>query len=264
MNNLNANQFVNLDQLEGPFKGFNEATPFNYCVVDNFLRDDVALKVSDEFLDHNSDKWFVYSNPLEDKKALNDWNMFPRTTYQLFSFLNSDSFIQLLSGYTGLPLLPDHGLHGGGWHSHSCGGNLNPHLDYSMHPKLHLQRVINLIIYINPSYKAEYGGHLGLWTNNPESNKPDILLKEVEPRFNRAVFFNTTQNSWHGMSRGLPDKSFVRRSLAVYYLHTPEALVDERARALYAPRAHQIGDKDVEELILLRANVDTSTKVYKK
>jgi Rps23 Pro-64 3,4-dihydroxylase Tpa1-like proline 4-hydroxylase len=264
MNNLIAKKFINLDELKSPFTGFRDATPFNYCVVDNFLREEVALKVSDEFLDHDSDKWFVYSNPLENKKALNDWNAFPKTTYQLFSFLNSDSFIQLLSQYTGLTLLPDYGLHGGGWHSHSCGGNLNPHLDYSLHPKSHLQRIINLIIYINPAYKTEYGGHLGLWSNDSRTNRPDVLVREVEPRFNRAVFFNTTQNSWHGMSRELPDRSFVRRSLAVYYLQTPDALADDRARALYAPRAHQIGDKDVEELIALRANVDTSTMVYKK
>jgi len=31
---------------------------------------------------------------------------------------------------------------------HAAGGNLNPHLDYSIHPKMGLQRKLNVIIYL--------------------------------------------------------------------------------------------------------------------
>ena len=48
----------------------------------------------------------------------------------------------------GIKLFIDPGLHGGGWHIHSNKGNLNPHLDYSIHPKMDIQRRLNLIVYL--------------------------------------------------------------------------------------------------------------------
>ena len=99
-----------------------------------------SQKIELEFPKYNSKDWFTYDNPVEHKKALNDWNKFPPLTYSVFSYLNSEKFIELIRRYTNLKLYPDHGLHGGGWHIHGKGGNLNPHLDYSIHPKCGLQR----------------------------------------------------------------------------------------------------------------------------
>ena len=62
-------------------------------------------------------------------------------------------------------LISDPGLNGGGWHIHKQGGKLNTHLDYSLHPKLVLQRKINIIIYLNSCWKKNWGGNLGLWGN---------------------------------------------------------------------------------------------------
>lgn len=261
---MQSSHFLNLDNLKTALLTFSTAKPYNYCVIDSFLDNEVALKVHNEFLDHESDKWHVYSNAIEEKKALNDWNVFPQTTYSLFRYLNSSEFLEIFSQYAGLKLISDPGLHGGGWHSHCGGGRLNPHLDYSIHPKLKLERVINIIIYMNPEYTPSYGGHLGLWDHNKSTNQPGSLVKEIEPRFNRAIIFNTTQNSWHGISRPLSDPFFVRRSLAVYYLQTPSEDASPRERALFAPTIDQLGDSDVEELIRLRSDVNTSFKVYKK
>jgi hypothetical protein len=55
----------------------------------------------------------------------------------------------MLSKKLDLFLYPDPGLHGGGWHMHGAGGNLNPHLDYSIHPKSGLMRKLNIIIYLS-------------------------------------------------------------------------------------------------------------------
>ena len=114
------------------------------------------------------------------------------------------------------PLFADSGLNGGGWHIHKQGGKLNTHLDYSLHPKLKLERKLNLIVYLNPDWNAEWGGALGFW-GNESSSKPGELVKEIPPKFNRAVIFDTTVNSWHG----LPDplrcpEGQSRKSLAVY------------------------------------------------
>jgi hypothetical protein len=78
-------------------------------------------------LDYDSKKWKGYDNPIEKKKLLNDWDFFPPLTYKILMMLNSTLMINLLKQYTRCELFPDMGLHGGGWHIHGMGGNLNPH-----------------------------------------------------------------------------------------------------------------------------------------
>ncbi|MDR3417945.1 MAG: 2OG-Fe(II) oxygenase [Nevskia sp.] len=255
---------VNLQALRAAFETFRSAGPFNHCVVDGFLDAGVLQHIDQEFLDYDSSKWFCYKNPIEDKKALNDWNAFPPVTYSLFEYLNSPGFVDELSSLMRLRLYADCGLHGGGWHCHGPGGNLNPHVDYSIHPKLGLQRKVNIIIYVSPRLREEHGGHLGLWAHDEASHRPGALVKEVQPLCNRAMVFDTTQNSWHGMSRPLTQPAGIfRQSLAIYYLCDPPPGTDQRGRALFAPRESQKGDQQVEEIIRLRSGVETSQKVYR-
>ncbi|QEO18639.1 2OG-Fe(II) oxygenase [Acetobacter vaccinii] len=255
---------INKDNLIHALNSFQEGKPFHHCVVDNFFKEDVASQLSDEFIEYESEKWFFYSNPLEDKKALNDWNVFPQKTYAAFSYLNSRPFIDVLQKYVGVDLFADNGLHGGGWHIHGRGGNLNPHLDYSIHPKLLLQRKVNIIIYLSQDLKEADGGHLGLWNSNSEGTKPTTLEKEISPKFNRAVIFDTTQNSWHGMSRTLSETCNVfRKSMAIYYLCEVKESASPRQRALFAPRENQVGNKEIEDIIKLRSDVKKSHSVYK-
>ncbi len=238
--------------------------PFRHCVIDDFFNESIAINLENDFPGYDDSRWLYYKNAIEDKKVLNDWNCFPELTYKVFRQLISDEFISILSASVGIPLYPDPGLHGGGWHMHGAGGNLNPHLDYSIHPKIGLQRKLNIIVYLSSELKELYGGHLGLWSHNKESNLPDELIKEVRPKFNRAVLFDTTQNSWHGMSRPLQQpEGIYRKSMAVYYLTEPPKSVDPRQRALFAPRTEQIGDNSVEDLIKLRADPKNFSKAYR-
>jgi hypothetical protein len=164
----------------------------------------------------------------------------------------------------GAKLYSDQGLHGGGWHIHGTGGNLNPHLDYSIHPKLGLQRKLNVIVYVSSGLETRHGGHLGLWEHDPATNRPGKLVREIEPKFRRAVIFDTSQNSWHGMSRGLTQpEGIYRKSLATYFLCEPAKDSDPRGRALFAPREEQKGDAGIEDLIKARSGVASSEKVYR-
>lgn len=207
---------------------------------------------------------FTTKMQLKIKNALNDWNSFPALTYKIFRELMSESFISILSRSLGVPLYQDPGLHGGGWHIHGSGGNLNPHFDYSIHPKVGLQRKVNIIIYISSCLKNVHGGHLGFWSHDSTNDAPGNLVKVVEPKFNRAVIFDTTQNSWHGMCTPLTQpEGIYRKSLAVYYLTDPPTDVDKRQRALFAPREDQRGDKYVEDLIRKRADTNNFSSVYR-
>ena len=172
---------------------------------------------------------------LRKKKACNRWDRFPPLTYRIFSNLLSADFVSKISKMTGIfPLYPDIGLHGGGWHMHSESGKLAVHLDYSIHPKLNLQRKLNLIVYLEEDYNPKWGGSLQLWSHNNETNEPLKKIKEIEPSFNKAILFDTTQKSWHGFPEpiNLP-KNKMRKSFAVYYMTDITSTAEERYRAHY-------------------------------
>jgi hypothetical protein len=225
--------------------------PFYYQVIDNFLDIKKAKNISQEFPDYNCHAWFQYNNPLEIKRTCNNWYYFGPETYKTFVYLNSPEFIQKLQDITGIKTLyPDIGLHGGGLHLIGKNGKLNVHLDYSIHPKLKLQRKLNLIVYLTEDWNTEWGGNLELWSHNQAKNKPENRMVTICNVFNRAVLFDTTQNSWHGFPEPLtcPEHTY-RKSLAVYYLTDPPEGTDQRPRALYAPTKDQETNPEILKLI---------------
>lgn len=224
--------------------------PYTHYIIDDFIQEDIALKLSEEFMPYESKEWFVYDNPLEIKKSCNNWYNFPKETYNFFQYLNSPAFLEKISKITGMLLIPDHGLHGAGWHIQGNGSRLNVHLDYSFHPKLHLERKINFIYYLTPKWKPEYGGNLELWSHDEKTKQPKELIKTIENKFNRVVIFDTSQNSWHGFSQPIncPDNVY-RKSIAMYYLTECTMIKDFRQRAFYAPTKEQQNDTEVLKLI---------------
>ena len=257
---------INLTNVDKSCCHWLTKRPFPHFVVENFFEDKVARQLEFEFPKYDDDIWFHYGNELEEKKLCNNWNVFPPLTYRVFSYLNSSEFVNRLSEvlFGDIILEPDYGLNGGGWHIHSRGGKLNTHLDYSLHPKLALQRKLNLIVYLNSHWAPEWGGSLGLWGNESDSS-PGNLIKEIEPKFNRAVVFDTTLNSWHGLPEPLccPSDQF-RKSIAVYYLVRASAGVDKRGKALFAPTENQKNNQDILDLIEKRAKVSSAASVYRK
>ncbi len=244
-------------------QGLLQVNPFNHLVIDGFYELDFAQRLSKEFPSYDDARWHLYKNSIEDKKTINTWNFFDSLTYQAFVELSSPAFTQQLNTLLDLNVIPDIGLHGGGLHIHSSGGNLNPHLDYSIHPKINMQRKINIIVYLGEEVKAEHGGHLGLWANDAARNQPGELIVEIEPKFNRAVIFDTTQNSWHGLSRQfIAPAGVFRKSHAMYYLTQPDRNAPDRMKALFAPRANQINDVEVLKQIELRSQLSTAAQMY--
>ncbi len=254
--------------LENPNASFNvenwnSADPFDFLIIDNFLSSDAASAVSREFPDFTDQSWYLYENPIEIKKAMNSWDRFGQHTYALFWYLNSRSFIEKLEVLTRCTLYPDFGLNGGGLHTHRSGGKLNTHLDYSIHPKLPLQRRLNLILYLTPDWREEWGGHLGFWSHDAAKNGPKDLVVSIAPFFNRAVLFDTTQNSWHGLPEPINcPVDVTRNSLAIYYLCEPSFNAVKRSRALFAPYKEQEHDKRILDLIERRSDLKASASTY--
>ena len=229
--------------------------PFDYWILDNFFDQKISLEISNNFLDYDDASWWNYNSPLENKKTMQDWRKFSSPIYKTFQYLCSSEFIEIIKKITKVEnIYPDYGLHGGGLHIHKTGGNLNIHKDYSIHPKLNLQRKFNLIIYMTPEWDFSWGGGLEFWSHDEKNNKPHKLIKTVNCSFNRAVLFDTTQNSWHGLPDKLkcPDVVY-RKSLAIYYLTDIDDNAEERYRALFVPRE----DQNTDEIIKLCENRST-------
>ena len=224
--------------------------PFDHWIIDDFYAPDKAQRITENFPAYNDERWFFYDNPIENKKVLQDWLRFPPEIYQTLQDLCSHDFIETIKLMTGIKnLYPDYGLHGAGLHMHGRGGNLNIHKDYSIHPRLKLQRKLNLIVYMSDDWDPSWGGGLELWSNDPETNKPKELVRTIEPKFNRAILFDTTQNSWHGLPKPLtcPEGKY-RKSIAIYYLTDVDENTEERYRALFVPTEEQSTDQKIVEL----------------
>ena len=256
-------KFISIESFAGYVEDWKISKPFNNIVLNDFLDKDIATAVSNEFPDFEDQSWRIYNNAIEIKKLQNHWDKFGPVTYKLFQFLNSYEFISKLECLTCCELFPDFGLNGGGLHTHKLGGKLNTHLDYSVHPKLGLERRLNLLIYVTPNWSQSWGGDLGLWAVSEDGKGPGALVSTISPKFNRAVLFDTTQDSWHGLPEPIKcPENVTRNSLAVYYLCYPRDGVDTRGKALFSPYKDQVNNQEVLDLIQKRSSVGMAANVY--
>ena len=155
----------------------------------------------------------------------------PRSTF-LIASLNAKPFLEYLTALTGIAgLIPDPYLDGAGFHQIVRGGKLKVHADFNVHAIMRTYRRLNLLLYLNADWPAEWGGNLELWP--PDMSAPSQV---IAPLFNRTVIFNTTSTSYHGHPHplsGPPDA--VRRSLALYY-YTVERLRPDEHSTLWQQR----------------------------
>ena len=256
-------KYINLKNISEGLNRLKSQKVFSYSVVDNFFDIKIAKKLEKEFPDYSDKNLHVYNNFCEVKKSSNNWNSFSKLTYEVFTILNSEKITNLMSKKLRLSnIVADPGLHGGGLHMMSNKGKLNPHLDYSRHPKMNLQRKFNLIIFLSNNWKKNWGGEICFYLKNRKNKKlPGNLFKRIYPKFNRAVFFDTSKTSWHSVD---PIKvKQIRKTIAVYYLIPLINKSIKRERALYAPTQKQIYSKKVLNFIKMRTSSNQFSKVYK-
>lgn len=106
------------------------------------------------------------------------------------------------------------------------------HVDFNYHPENSTWfRDLNILLYLNPDWKKEYGGELKLAHGD---NEQDIY--EIEPLFNRAVIMQTRDFTYHGYDTiNFPDGDF-RRSIASYAYQLHEAPSEEARTTVWYPK----------------------------
>ena len=201
------------------------AAPFPHIVLDDFLPDHLVREILQHFPEGEraSDGVFNIGYGGEHKRQIlpEDCDRYAR---ELFQFFNSRSMLQFLEGLTGIDgLLPDPYFTGGGFHEITRGGRLGVHADFRINEQLHVQRRLNLLIYLNPEWRDEWFGHLELWSRDMKQ-----CVKKVAPLLNRCVIFNTEADTWHGHPDPLQiPEGMKRRSMALYYYSASRAIYDE-------------------------------------
>lgn len=236
----------NLSELNSSFK---IAKPYSHVIIDDFFQLDFAETLYQEFPDKEWDKFMIYNNPLEIKKAMDIVDEMPENIKNIFYQLNHSDFIEKIKTITDIPDLEyDPYLHGGGLHYHPPGGKLYLHLDYSIHPLSGKERRINIIIYMNKNWKFQEGGNLELWSAGLKE-----CVKVVECGFNRAVIFQTFDESWHGLPQVITRKDG-RKSLAVYYVSEPRVDATLRYKAQFAQRPGDVKDERIQKLLDIRVH----------
>ncbi len=104
----------------------------------------------------------------------------------------------------------DEELYAGGLSLMKNGNFLNPHLDNSHDKDRNRWRVLNVLYYITPNWKKDFGGNLEIW---PKGIKGQEIT--VESKYNRLVVMATHKNSWHSVSKVNTD--LVRCCVSNYY-----------------------------------------------
>lgn len=195
-------------------KVYSLADPFPHVIIDDFLPPSVLNEILEEFPSPQAENWIRYKSTYDTKLESRDENKLSLATRHLIAQFNSSDFLEFLEALTGIKgLISDPHLFGGGLHQIVRGGFLKIHADFNRHPRLQLDRRINLLLFLNKEWKDEYGGHLELW--DTEMTK---CVKKIRPLFNRCVIFNTTDNSFHGHPDPLKcPEDMTRKSLALYY-----------------------------------------------
>jgi Rps23 Pro-64 3,4-dihydroxylase Tpa1-like proline 4-hydroxylase len=239
-------------QLEQSSKLYQNNSPYPHIIIDNFLKDDIAKEVAESFPKQDNEFWFQYNNPIENKFATDDIRKFPPIIAKVIHSLNSQELVSKVEKLMGVTeLFSDPYLHGGGLHCSKNGGKLDIHLDYSLHPKLKMERRCNLILYLSPNWDENWGGHFEMW--NQDISKCE---KRVAPKFNRAVIFNTDDHSFHGHPDPITcPENVSRNSIALYYLTKPRENASSRPRARFFKRPQDPDDAALEEFRKKRSEV---------
>ena len=202
------------------------ANPFPHIVIDDFIPEDLALQCYNQMSQHQEwmfDTMMGYPEDERDSQVNKWWTPFDTDSknriesdmpavWKCLQYFNSRPFLLFLENLTGIKdLIADVDFEGGGIHKIKNGGRLELHSDYNKHPNKDIWRRINLLLYLTPNWN--YNGHLDLY-----EKEPLVKVKSILPTFNRAVIFNTTDDSIHGHPTPLVcPEEISRYSFALYY-----------------------------------------------
>jgi Rps23 Pro-64 3,4-dihydroxylase Tpa1-like proline 4-hydroxylase len=196
---------------------YSGSHPVKHVVIDDLLPEELALTIGAGFPDSSQMK---KRQSIRERKSTSanyrDWD---EQTKGAFFALQGSAVMAEVSRITGIEKFAgDPSGYAGGLSSMEKEDFLNPHIDNSTHPELSGYRRLNLLYYVSPNWKKEFGGNLELWSKDMSERL------EVVSQFNRLVIMATTRQSLHSVSRVLATEKN-RLCLSNYYFNqeSPES-----------------------------------------
>lgn len=219
---------------------FRAGTPFPHVLIEGLLDPELAAEVASAYPDFERaarmGRMFEALNEHR-KIQVTDARVFPEPVQRLNRALAAPQFIADLEAITGIEgLLYDEELAGGGMHITGARGRLDVHVDFNHLEERGLYRRLNLLLYLNPTWDPAWGGALELW-----DAKVRTMHHTFAPRLNRAVIFETSEHSYHGVAPVTCPPDVVRKSFAVYYYtrEAPPGYAGKAHTTLFKARPHE-------------------------
>ncbi len=203
---------------------FTSADPFPHVVLDDVIEPEFARRIAASLpsFEQSLQRGFRFETVNERRKVqVTDRAALSPPLRELLDALHSPEWLETLGRITGIPgLLADERLLGGGLHQTGRGGRLDVHTDFNYVPDVQWFRRLNLLLYLNPGWREEWGGELELWDDQVKNCRV-----RVSPVLGRCVVFATSTKSFHGTTTIRSPDDVPRSSFALYY-YTREAPPD--------------------------------------
>ena len=182
----------NKEKLREQFSG--SSNKIGYFFIDDLLPEDVANEIYNAF--PKPEEMVLKKSIREDKYVAAQMNLYNPLLEEIIYAFQQEKIVKLVGEICGIKdVLPDENLYAGGISAMGNRQFLNPHLDNSHDKDRQMWRVLNLLYYVTPNWKEEYGGNLELWPNGLKNKQITIFSK-----FNRLAVMATHGSSLHSVS----------------------------------------------------------------
>jgi Rps23 Pro-64 3,4-dihydroxylase Tpa1-like proline 4-hydroxylase len=186
------------------------------AIVDDLLPQDMAESVYRAFPPEREMR--LLSSFREQKYTSKSLQRMDRLVHDgLFAF-QAPEVLEAVTEITGIrDMVADPQLYAGGISAMVREQFLDPHIDNSHDAEGKRYRVLNLLYYVTPGWRPEFGGNLELWDGKVRERL------EIPSLFNRLVIMETNSTSWHSVNRVRADGR--RCCVSNYYFspHSPNA-----------------------------------------
>lgn len=165
-----------------------------YFFVDDLLPEEIAQQLYNVF--PKPEEMVLKKNIREDKYIGVQMNRYQPVLEEVIYAFQDERIVDLICKICEIKeAVPDENLYAGGLSMMGHKQFLNPHLDNSHDKDRQLWRVLNLLYYVTPDWKEEYGGNLELWSEG--MNEKQIT---IHSKFNRLAVMATHNHSLHSVS----------------------------------------------------------------
>lgn len=175
-------------------------TDTRHFVIDNLFDASLCANIYDAF-PKDGNGFFNRESFREKKKTSANLDAYNKILANVTYAFQDHRVVQLVAEAVGFQEIePDPKLYAGGLSMMFPGDFLNPHIDNSHDGDRERYRRLNLLYYVSPDWKFEYGGNFELWNNTRTKQKTLAALT------NRLIVMETNTTSWHSVSQVLADR----------------------------------------------------------